>query len=241
MGQFYAITPFTLLDYPGEAACIAWFARCNLRCVYCHNPEMVQGSGNVDTDTLLEFLNKRQGLLSGVVLSGGEATLNPSLPQLTREIKNIGFKIKLDTNGTRPHILADLLKDHLLDYVALDYKCPASRTPSLIGTSKFADAVRQSLELLIESAKERTGFEVRTTFHADLMSEDDLSEIIEELDCRGYQGTYYIQNIEAYGKRTLGNIAKPSRSVASERLPQPKNFKLAFRNFKDQTGSTMSD
>ncbi|MDR0762368.1 MAG: radical SAM protein, partial [Campylobacteraceae bacterium] len=95
----FDITPFTMLDYPEHLSCIVWFAGCNMRCSYCYNPHIVLGEGNIGIDELLNFLRTRAGRLEGVVLSGGECTLYPELPKLCREIKELGFKIKLDTNG----------------------------------------------------------------------------------------------------------------------------------------------
>lgn len=238
MGQLYEITPFTLLDYPGEMACIAWFAGCNMRCVYCHNPQIVTGKGEKDEQDLLDFLAKRTGRLSGVVFSGGEATLYQPLPDLIRKVRSMGFKIKLDTNGSRPEVLRGLLEEGLLDYVALDYKCVPEKAEALIGTGKLWEPFRKSLAMLIEAAgeekSEKIGFEIRTTFHADLMDEDDLARMIQDLDEMGYRGTYYIQNIASTGEKTIGNIQEPQRALDRARLPEPKNFTLAFRNFPEK-------
>lgn len=231
MSKLYEITPFTLLDYPNEMACIAWFAGCNMRCVFCHNPPIVLGQGEKDDSELIDFLKKRAGQLTAVVFSGGEATLNPSLPDLARQAKELGYKVKLDTNGTRPEVLAGLLEDKLLDYVAMDYKCPPDRAQEIVGTAKHEDNIRRSMKMMIEAAEKGLIFEIRTTYHADLMSENELSWMINELDGIGYKGTYYIQNIASHGEDTLGKIEKPSTQLAPENLPQPRNFKLSFRNF----------
>ena len=231
MGQLYAITPFTLLDYPGEMACIAWFAGCNLRCAYCHNPDIVLGRGEKDESAFLDFLRRRRGMLTAAVFSGGEATFCPSLPILMRHAKGMGYKTKLDTNGTRPTVIMRLLKEGLLDYVALDYKCPASRSKELLGTTKYCEMFNSSLTQLISCAQQGLGLEVRTTYHPDLMTEDDLTAIIHDLDARGFKGNYYIQNIASHGDKTLGRISEPSSQQAPDNLPKPKNFTLSFRNF----------
>jgi pyruvate formate lyase activating enzyme len=237
MGLLYDITPFTMLDYPGETACIAWFAGCNLRCVYCHNPDIVEGRGEKEVDELLAFLQKRAGFLSGVVFSGGEATYFPGLADLMRQAKELGYKIKLDTNGARPDVLADLLREGLLDYVALDYKCLPESAAAITGTDKFTEAFHESLKLLIAASKKSLGFEARTTFHPDLMTVDELGRMIAELDRLGYRGTYYIQNVVSFGDKTIGNIARPDSIPDFTSLPKPANFTVAFRNFPEKAAS----
>lgn len=231
MGQLYAITPFSLLDFPGEMSCIAWFAGCNMRCVFCHNPDIVTGKGQLSEESLLDFLKTRTGRLGGVVFSGGEPTLYHGLDELMRKVKAMGFKIKLDTNGSRPEILQRLIDQNLLDYVAMDYKGPQEKLESLIGTAKLWQPFRESLALLIDAAAQGLPFEVRTTFHTDLMTDDDLNGMIRDLDKAGYTGTYYIQNIASTGEKTIGGIEKPVRQLDPEKLSKPEGFTLAFRNF----------
>jgi pyruvate formate lyase activating enzyme len=232
MGQLYGITPFTLLDFPGEMACIAWFAGCNMRCVFCHNPDIVTGKGEKDESELIDFLETRKGKLSGVVFSGGEPTLYPDLQSLMMRVRDMGFKIKLDSNGTRPEILEPLLKEKLLTYVAMDYKCVPEKTEALLGTSKHVEKFRESLRLMIAAAaRNEIIFEVRTTFHTDLMDEEDLNRIIEDMEDLGYTGTYYIQNIASTGDKTIGHITKPERVFDKSRVKEPKAFNVAYRNF----------
>ncbi len=152
MPSLYDITPFSLLDYPNEMSCIVWVAGCNMRCVYCHNPNIVLGKGEKEDAEILAFLEKRVGKLSAVVFSGGEATLYAGLPDLMRRVKAMGFKIKLDTNGSRPEVLRGLLAEGLVDYVAMDFKCPPEKMGALIGTTKLWEPFTQSLALLIEAA-----------------------------------------------------------------------------------------
>ncbi len=242
MGQLYDITPFTLLDFPGETACIAWFAGCNLRCVYCHNPDIVGSHGDKEVDELLDFLNKRKGLLTGIVLSGGEPTFFAGLGHIAEEAKRMGYKVKLDTNGSRPDVIASMLKDKLLDYVALDYKCLPERAEDIIGTLHFVERFYESLKMLIEASKKsRIKLEVRTTFHADLMTDSELGLMIRELDSFGYKGTYYIQNVVSFGDSTIGGVSKPERVINTAELPKPKNFTLAFRNFTDAKSAEAGD
>ncbi len=232
MGQIYEITPFTLLDYPDELACIVWISGCNLRCAYCHNPNIVLNRGEKEDEELLSFLRSRQGKLTGVVFSGGEATFYSSLPDLMRQAKEMGFKTKLDTNGGNPAMLRRLVSEGVVDYIALDYKCPPHLAEKLIGTTRFEQAFRESLGFLIAESREgRVFLEVRTTIAPDIMDEADISWMIDDLDKRGYQGTYWLQNIVSSGEKTLGNIAASTRVLDRSLLPVPTNFVLGFRNF----------
>jgi pyruvate formate lyase activating enzyme len=185
----YDITPFTALDYPEHLASIFWFAGCNMRCPYCYNPDIVLGEGKLSIEDALGFLQSRRGLIEGVVLSGGEATQYAELPAFVKQVRALGFKIKLDTNGADPQMLYTLMQEKLLDYVALDYKAPKQKFQEITRNKHF-DAFSTSLNLLIQSPMT---FEVRTTVCSDLLSEEDINRIIVDLYRRGYAGTYYLQ------------------------------------------------
>jgi pyruvate formate lyase activating enzyme len=136
MLPIHAVTPFTLLDFPGLPAAVVWCSGCNMRCAYCHNPDIVRGkAGQKTPPEVLAFLATRRGLLEGVVLSGGEATLWPGLPGFIAQVRALGFAVKLDTNGTRPETLRGLLP--ALDYVALDYKAPPGEVPGHHGSQRL--------------------------------------------------------------------------------------------------------
>ena len=114
----YDITKFTHLDFPNHLACIVWFSGCNMRCDYCYNKDIVFAKNGVYSyNDVIDFLKTRVGLLDAVVLSGGEATLH-ELVLFCKEIKKLGFLIKLDTNGTNPHAIKNLLDLNLLDFIA---------------------------------------------------------------------------------------------------------------------------
>lgn len=236
MPYIYSITPFTQLDYPGELACVVWFSGCNLRCVFCHNPDIVLNKGTKDVEEALTFLRSRQGKLTGVVFSGGEATFCPALPELARQAKALGFKAKLDTNGANPAILKEMVGGGLLDCVALDYKCPPNKAEKIIGTARFEKQFYESLDYLIEAHKSgQIQFEVRTTISTEYMDENDISWIMADLGERGYQGTYWLQNVFASGDKTLGKIQEQSRPFDRAALPAPQGFSLGFRNFPEVT------
>ncbi|PAF48473.1 anaerobic ribonucleoside-triphosphate reductase activating protein [Helicobacter sp. 12S02634-8] len=187
----YALTPFTMLDYPDKLACILWFQGCNLRCAYCYNTEIVTGIGNLDFLSVLEFLDTRVGLLDAVVLSGGEATLCQGLENLAFLIKQKGFLIKLDTNGTRADKLKSMIQAKLLDYVALDFKAPPYKD---LAITQYADTYRCFLEALEVLQTSQIPFEIRTTAHSELLNPKDLEVMCEILCARGYQGKYYLQD-----------------------------------------------
>ncbi|MBL7902767.1 MAG: anaerobic ribonucleoside-triphosphate reductase activating protein [Bacteroidia bacterium] len=186
----YNISPFTLLDYPEKTACIFWFAGCNMRCLYCYNPEIVYGKGSITYEQALIFLKSRRGLLDAVVLSGGECSLHQHLPEFITEIKRLGFLVKMDTNGSKPGLLRYLSQKGLLDYVALDFKAPKHKFKSLT-TSDLYLHFRESLRVLVNSG---IRFEVRTTIHSELLNQNDVDEMMEVLNAEGYQGTYYLQH-----------------------------------------------
>lgn len=224
----YSITPFTMLDFPGRTACILWFAGCNMRCGYCHNPQIVRSRGRGTVDQALAFLEKRRGLLEGVVLSGGEASAYPGLPALIARLKTMGYAVKLDTNGLHPDAIERHLQAGQLDYVALDYKAPPHRFRAVTGTDHYPRFAR-TLGLLCR--QQRVPFEVRTTVHTDLLDEDDIAEIIADLEQRGFTGTYAIQNfLHSDDRETLGKMPPQQRLLNIGRLPAT-TFPTVLRNF----------
>ncbi len=217
------ITPFTTLDYPNHLACIVWFSGCNMRCEYCYNSQIVLENGTLSVDELITFLKKRQNLLDAVVLSGGECTLFKDLLSLCKKIKSLGFKIKIDTNGSNPTLLQTLIEKKLVDFVALDFKALSKKFTTLTHSNLFEN-FKFTLELLIQKD---FNFEVRTTIHSDLLSEDDINEMIDFLHVKNYKNTYYLQNF--LHVETLGNLSEPEKSFDKDKLSDI--LKVEFRNF----------
>lgn len=207
----YNISPFTLLDYPEKTACIFWFAGCNMRCLYCYNPEIVYGKGSLTYEQALTFLKSRIGLLDAVVLSGGECSLHQHLPKFITEIKRLGFLVKMDTNGSKPGLLRYLSQKGLLDYVALDFKAPKHKFKRLT-TSDLYLHFRESLRVLVNSG---IRFEVRTTIHSELLNQNDVDEMLEVLDMEGYHGTYYLQHFRN-GSDTLIELPESKPNYLDE-------------------------
>lgn len=184
-----------------------------MACSYCHNPELVKGElSKLPSAQVTEFLESRKGLLEGVVLSGGECMMSAQLPDFARYLKSLGFKVKVDTNGTNPDMLEKMLGENMIDYVALDYKAPPDLFQSITGFDGYT-LFERSLNLLIASG---IPLEIRTTVHADLLDEEDINTIIRRLEKTGFKGTYYLQNFRS-GK-TLGNLGNPFASFDSSRL-----------------------
>lgn len=224
------ITPFTMIDFPGHTACVVWIWGCNFRCQYCHNPNLVtHRSSEISQEELITLLRERMGKLDGVVFSGGECTMFSQLPHLISCAKEMGYLVKIDTNGSNPKMLSELLQSKQVDYVALDYKAPKSKMRLVAGVGEHAfSCVSQSLEVLMSWGGK---FEVRTTVHSSLLNEDDVCEIMEHLSKIGYSGVHYIQNFQQ--SDTIGNLPNQERPIDCALLNQrkPGNLCLEFRNF----------
>lgn len=178
---------FSLIDYPGKISCVVFTGGCNFRCPFCHNPCLVfdpASQPKVTGPHFFHFLETRKRRLDGVVISGGEPTLQKDLPEFAAKVRAEGFLVKLDTNGSHPEVLEQLLADSALNAFGIDYKAPASRYAELTGAEDAGvyDRVRRSLELALSSGAE---LDVRTTVHRRLLSEEDLSRMYEELRALG--------------------------------------------------------
>lgn len=188
-----AIQRFTMLDYPDKLACIAFTPGCNMRCGFCHNPEFVLPekirelqADFIEEQTFFNFLEKRRGLLEGVVVSGGEPTIWRDLPEFLRRIKKKGFLTKLDTNGNHPAMLRALLDEKLLDYVAMDVKTSLAEYSKLVGGTVKSENIEESIRILKGSS---ISYEFRTTLIKEVHTEAVLKEM-EEL-VRGAERYYF--------------------------------------------------
>jgi pyruvate formate lyase activating enzyme len=154
----------SLIDFPGTIACVVFTSGCNFKCPYCHNPELaagpVTGSGRLDAADIFAFLKSRKGWVDGVVITGGEPCLQPDLIDFAGQLKQMGLAVKLDTNGSCPTVLSQLLDRCLVDYVAMDIKTGPDRYPDIMKTGAGVDAISQSIRLIMASAPDH---EFRTT------------------------------------------------------------------------------
>lgn len=167
----------TLLDFPGKVACTVFLHGCNWRCPFCHNSELLAGKGEqlMDEEAFLKFLSSRKGLLEGVAVSGGEPTLYNELPAFLKKIKDLGFAVKLDTNGSRPEVLKALVEQGLVDYVAVDAKNSPAMYAKTVGKENFdITPVEESMRFLIDG---ELPYELRTTLVEPLHTEQTVVEM----------------------------------------------------------------
>ena len=179
----------TLLDYPNKTACIIFTQGCNFNCSYCHNSELIPCcKGEISESIIFDYLDKRKNLLDGVVISGGEPTIQKDLVHFIRLIKEKGFSVKLDTNGTNPIILKELIDEHLLDYIAMDIKTSFDEYENVTKCNVNIKNIKKSVELIKNSGID---YEFRTTIIKDF---HDINKILDICDL--FQKNYYIQNFK---------------------------------------------
>lgn len=167
----------TLVDYPGEIAAIVFVAGCDFRCPYCYNKLLVLNSPDLielDEDKIIEKLVSRKKLLDGVVISGGEPVLQKDLPLFIEKIKELGLKVKLDTNGTNPDMIQELVDKNLIDFIAMDIKATLNKYNEIAGVKVNLEAIKKSAELIMQG---KIDYEFRTTALPDLLTRQDLLEI----------------------------------------------------------------
>ena len=167
----------TLLDYPGKIACTVFLGGCNFRCPFCHNSELFMGKPEklMEDEEFFKFLSTRKGLLDGVCVSGGEPTLYKDLPAFMAKIKEMGFLVKLDTNGYRPTVVRQLVAEGLVDYIAMDVKNSPAMYAQTVGLEKVdLSPIEESLRFLIDG---NVDYELRTTLVAQLHSETSIQDM----------------------------------------------------------------
>lgn len=168
--------PVTASDFPDRMAAIIFTQGCNFRCPFCHNSSLLPADSDtlLSVDSVLSFLKRRKKLLGGVVISGGEPCLQKDLANFCANIKEMGFAIKLDTNGSKPEVLQKLLSQKLLDFIAMDIKAPLHRLSELTGTKTDTEKIKQSISLIAAGGVDHL---FRTTDVTPLLSANDHQEI----------------------------------------------------------------
>ncbi|GHU84581.1 anaerobic ribonucleoside-triphosphate reductase activating protein [Clostridia bacterium] len=167
--EIAGLVPNSTVDYPGVLAAVLFASGCNMDCFYCHNRKLINKTSElIAEDAVFAFLQKRKELLDGVVISGGEPTIQKDLVTFIEKIKNLGYKVKLDTNGSEPTTTRKLLTDSLLDYVAIDYKAPWRRYREICRYVE-TENVQQTLEILKNS---KINWEARTTMLPHITREE---------------------------------------------------------------------
>jgi len=177
----------TLVDFPGKVAAVVFVQGCNFRCGYCHNPELVLpqffvGADLVSARSILDYLNGRRGKLEGVVITGGEPTFQEGLVDFITRLKEMGFAVKLDTNGSHPEVVSSLIGLNLLDYIAMDIKSSLAQYSRVTGVACDTAKIRESIDLIVKSG---VSYQLRTTLVKEFCSREDLADIrhlIEKAD-----------------------------------------------------------
>lgn len=172
----------SLIEYPHNLCCVVFAQGCNFRCGYCYNSQLTPlapSSELIPEEEVFSFLERRKGRLDGVVVTGGEPTLQPDLFEFLERLKKMGFKAKLDTNGSCPEVIEGLLREGRLDYVAMDLKCPLDeRYHRVAGVEVSLEALRRSMEILLAG---RVDYEFRTTLVPGLIGEEEIREMAQEI------------------------------------------------------------
>ncbi len=173
----------TMIDYPGKLSCGIFISGCNFDCPYCHNPHLARGrsvrAAELDPDSIYRFMQARKGFLDGVVISGGEPTLQADLHDLCRHIKKMGYAVKLDTNGSRPRVIARLIADGLVDYIAMDLKTDPVSYAAYIQRNCNVGAILESIEIIMNSA---VAYEFRTTCVKPIVTPQIIENICRLID-----------------------------------------------------------
>ena len=176
--RFGGIQKSSLIDFPGRVSCVLFVMGCNFRCPYCHNPELVKPNGSfpptLDNSEINRFLETRKDLLDGVVISGGEPTLQPGLFSFCQQLKAMGYWVKLDTNGSRPDIIRELLKARVVDYIAMDIKSHPGNYSLFSPRKSISSSITESINLIMNHCTE---YEFRTTCMKPIISKEVIKKI----------------------------------------------------------------
>ena len=219
----FGLQKLTLLDYPGVMACTVFTNGCNFRCPFCHNASIVTGKESdmpLDSSELLNFLDGRKKILDGVCITGGEPLLHGEIPEIIREIKKLGYKIKLDTNGSQPERLQSILDAGTIDYVAMDIKHCREKYAIASGSESAIIPVNKSVEILKNASVD---FEFRTTVVSQLHSPDDMESIAKWI--AGVKH-YYLQNFADSGDilQKDHSFSPVPQDVLNTMLERVKNY-----------------
>lgn len=190
--QIGGLQKLTLIDYPGKLAATVFLKGCNFKCPWCYSSELVlpvkiKKQPNISEREFFSFLKSRKGMLEGVVVCGGEPSINKDLPQFINKIKKAGFQVKLDTNGTDPKGLKKLVKEKLVDYVAMDIKAPKEKYEWMTGSKKSLENINESVSFLLQK---NVDYEFRTTVVPGFLTKEDIVSIAKWIS--GAQ-KYYLQ------------------------------------------------
>lgn len=204
---------FSLIDYPGKTSAIIFTRGCNFRCRYCHNPELVipeQYAPEIPLTSIFDFLETRKGKLDAVSITGGEPTQHNDLIEIIKKIKDRGFLVKLDSNGSRPEILKEIIDQKLANYLAMDVKAPLEKYVKIVGWQVPSKKLEQSIQLIMDSDVD---YEFRTTIVKSFTSKEDLRRIAKTI--RGAK-RYFLQKF--IPSKLVDNNCKNEVSYNNEEL-----------------------
>jgi pyruvate formate lyase activating enzyme len=208
----------SLIDYPGLISAVVFLQGCNFKCSYCHNPELVDPGlfqPCLRENDIFEFLDTRKGKLDAVSITGGEPTLQDKLPAFIKQIRKMGFAIKMDTNGSQPKVIKNLLAENLLDFIAMDIKAPREKYTDIVKAAVKPDAIKESINLIL---KAKITHEFRTTIVESQLGENDILQIGELI-----AGTdrYVLQNFVS--TKTLDKKFLKEKPFSDEKLQKIKS------------------
>ena len=237
--QIGGLQKLSLIDYPGKIACAVFLIGCNFRCGYCHNPalvlpEKIKKQPKISEKDFFDFLKKRKRLIEGVVITGGEPTIHSNLPDFIKKIKKFGYLVKLDTNGTNPEMLRKLIKEKLVDCIAMDVKAPVgakiqkskAKTQNdnlkfnitkyniITGVKKDLNKIKKSIEIIKNSDID---YEFRTTIIPTIHTKEDILQIAKDISPAK---KYYIQNFKT--EKTLDPKFKKIKPFTEKQLKSAK-------------------
>jgi pyruvate formate lyase activating enzyme len=214
---FRGLQKTTLVDYPGKVACTLFVDKCNFRCPFCQNATLVleKEKNAITEQEILEFLKMRRKVLQGVCITGGEPTLHSELKEFLPKVKALGYKIKLDTNGSMPAFVRELIDAKLIDYIAMDIKAPLEKYEIAAGVKVNKEAIKETIALLLE---EKVDYEFRTTVVPTIVELEDMHRIGELIKgAKAYYLQQFVNNvpllnpefekISPYPKETLQEMA----------------------------------
>jgi pyruvate formate lyase activating enzyme len=222
------LQPVTLLDYPQKVAAIIFTSGCNMRCPFCHNPslvwpQLIKRNKSISTKTAFAFLKKRKKYLDGVVITGGEPTLQPDLAAFCRQLKALGYLVKLDTNGLRPRVLEKLIKEKLVDYLAMDIKGPLKDYPKFCGLEIAPGAIVKSIELIKTSG---LPYEFRSTVIKGWHRPKDLAQMTRLI---AGAKKYFLQNFSRLDRLVDDDFSgQPLTNQELERFKKLAARRVAF-------------
>jgi len=231
--KFYGLQKLTLLDYPEKMACTVFTGGCNFRCPFCHNRSLVflnENDSEIVTEDILDYLESRKKILDGVCISGGEPLIHKGIKDFIRKVKEKGLLVKLDTNGTNPDLLIELVEEGLIDYVAMDIKNEPEKYLPAIGMAEYdLSGVERSKNYLLEN---HVDYEFRTTVVAQFHEVSDFEKIGKWI--KGAK-RYYLQNFEDHGTCIQNGLSEVSRDTLEQmkKAAEPFVEKIEIRGIKE--------